>query len=332
MHLPGFKYPFFLLFLIPYFVYLYFYIFRGYGRSDASVAVSSQQIIKKRESIRTRTYPYLGYARFISVFLLIIALAAPGRNISYTSIKNRGIDIMIALDLSGSMRGEDFQPDNRLEVAKRVVSDFISKRSNDRIGLVVFAGNSYLQCPLIVDHEIIRDIVTDLDFNSVEEDGTAIGDAVALAASRMTGPGSEGKIILLITDGVNNRGEIDPETAAKTCSDMNIKVYTVGIGKEGKVPYPNPAGPMWPKQYLYNQFNEESLKSIAETTGGVYFRAESAGVFTASMEQINRLEKSENDVKVYNEFDDRSGVFLVSAILIFFLEITLRSLFYRKLP
>lgn len=332
MYLAGFKYPFFLLLLIPYFVYLYFFIFRGYGRRNASVAIPSQQIIKKRESIRTRTYPYLVYARFLSLFLLIIALAAPGRNISYTSIKNRGIDIMIAMDLSGSMKGEDFQPDNRLAVAKRVVSDFIGKRRNDRIGLVVFAGNAYLQCPLIVDHEIIREIVADLDFDSVEEDGTAIGDAIALAASRMTDTGAKGKIILLITDGVNNRGEIDPETAAKTCSDMNTKVYTVGIGKEGKVPYPNPAGPMWPKQYLYNQFNEESLKSMAETTGGVYFRAESTGVFSASMEQIDRLEKSENDVKVYNEFDDRSGIFLITGIIVFFLEITLRSLFYRKLP
>lgn len=332
MYLPGFKYPLFLLLLIPLFTYLYFYIFRQAGKLSASVAISSKEIIKKRESIKTRTYPYIGYARFISLFLLIIALAAPGKNISYTSIKNRGIDIMIALDLSGSMRGEDFQPDNRLVVAKRVVSDFISKRKNDRIGLVVFAGNSYLQCPLIVDHEIIKDIVADLDFDSVEEDGTAIGDAIALAASRMVDTATKGKMILLITDGMNNRGEIDPETAAKTCSDMNIKVYTVGIGKDGKVPYSNPAGSMWPKQYLLNQFNEESLKSTAETTGGVYFRAESTGVFTASMEQIDRIEKSESDVKVYNELDDRSGIFLITGVLIFFLEITLRSLFYRKLP
>jgi len=332
MYIPGFKYPLFLLLLIPLITYLYFYISRGTGRLRASVAVPSVEIIKKRESIKTRTYPYIGYSRFLSLFLLIIALAAPGKNISYTSIKNRGIDIMIALDLSGSMRGEDFQPDNRLAVAKRVVSDFISKRQNDRIGLVVFAGDSYLQCPLIVDHEIIREIVKDLDFDSVEEDGTAIGDAIALAASRMMDSGSKGKMILLITDGMNNRGEIDPETAAKTCSDMNIKVYTVGIGKDGRVPYPNAAGPMWPKQYLINQFNEESLKSTAETTGGIYFRAESTGVFTASMEKIDRIEKSESELKVYNEFDDRSGIFLIAGILVFFLEVALRSLFYRKLP
>jgi Ca-activated chloride channel family protein len=332
MYLPAFKYPLFFLLLIPLFTYLYFCIFRGTGRSSAAVAISSEGIVRKRESIKTLTYPYIGYTRFVSLFLLIIALAAPGKNISYTSIKNRGIDIMIALDLSGSMRGEDFQPDNRLAVAKRVVSDFISKRKNDRIGLVVFAGNSYLQCPLIVDHEIIRDIVAELDFDTVEEDGTAIGDAIALSASRMMDSSSKGKMVLLITDGMNNRGEVDPETAAKTCSDMNIKVYTVGIGRDGRVPYPNPAGPMWPKHYMMNQFNEEALKSTAELTGGAYFRAESTGIFTASMEQIDRIEKSESDVRAYNEFDDRSGFFLIAGILVFFIEVALRSLFYRKLP
>ena len=139
-------------------------------------------------------------------------------------------------------------------------------------------------------------------------------------------------MILLITDGMNNRGEIDPETAAKTCQELNIKVYAVGIGRDGRVPIANPAGPMFPRQYMMNQFNEESLKSTAETTGGAYFRAESTGAFTAGMEQIDSLEKSESDVRIYNEFDDRSGFFLLAGILIFFIEITLRSLFYRKLP
>ena len=139
-------------------------------------------------------------------------------------------------------------------------------------------------------------------------------------------------MILLITDGMNNRGEIDPETAAKTCSGLNIKVYTVGIGREGEVPYPNSAGPMFPKVYVRNHFNEESLKQTAETTGGIYFRADSTGVFTSSMEQIDKLEKSDADLKVYHEFDDRSGWILLAGLSIFFIEILLRSLFYRKLP
>ncbi len=328
----GFKYPFFLLLLIPFFLYLYFYIFRGAGKRSSAIAVSSSEVLKKRNSLKTRTYPYVGYLRFISIFFLIIALAAPGKKITSTSIKNRGLDIVIALDLSGSMQGEDFQPDNRLEVAKRVVSDFVSKRTNDRIGLVVFAGDAYLQSPLTVDHEILIDILADLDFSSVDEDGTAIGDALALSASRMMDSKAKGKMILLITDGMNNRGEIDPETAAKTCTELNIKVYTVGIGREGEVPYPDPRGPMFPKQYMMNHFNEGSLKNTAETTGGVYFRADSTGVFRTSMEQIDKLEKSETDIKIYNQFDDRSRWLLLTGIALFFIEVLLRSLVYRKLP
>lgn len=328
----GFKYPYFLLLLIPLLVYLYFYIFRGTGRRRSAITVSSSEIHKIRVSLKTITYPYIGYARITSIFLLIIALAAPGKNITYTSIKNQGLDIIIALDLSGSMMGEDFQPENRLEVAKKVVSDFVGKRQNDRIGLVVFAADAYLQSPLTLDHEIIREILAELDFDSVDEDGTAIGDALALSASRMMDNKAKGKMILLITDGMNNRGEIDPETAAKTCSEMNIKIYTVGIGRDGRIPISNPAGPMFPKQYMINQFNEESLKKTAEMTGGAYFRADSTGVFSASMEQIDKMEKSESDLKVYQEFDDRSGWILITGISLFFIEVLLRSLFYRKLP
>ncbi len=328
----GFKYPFFLLLLVPLACYWYFFIFKSRPGVSSAVAVSSSEIVKRRESLRTKTYPYIPYLRIASLFLLIVALAAPGKNINSTSIKNQGIDILIALDLSGSMRGEDFQPDNRLEVAKRVVSDFVAKRVNDRIGLVVFAGNAYLQSPLVADHDILKEIIAELDFDSVEEDGTAIGDAIALSASRMMESKAKGRMVLLITDGMNNRGEIDPETAAKTCSDLGIKVYTVGIGSEGRVPLSNPPGSLFPKQYMVNHFNEESLKKTAESTGGVYFRAQSTGVFTASMEQIDRLEKSEVDLKVYQQFEERSGWMLVAGIALFFIEILLRSAFYRKLP
>ena len=318
--------------LIPYAGIIALYIFRKTGKRRAAIAVSSSEIVRRRESFRTRTYPYLDYLRFVSLFILIIALAAPGRGITYSSVKNSGIDIMIALDLSGSMRGEDFQPDNRLGVAKRVVNGFIQKRMNDRIGLVVFAGDAYLQCPLTVEHGIITDIVDELDFDSVDEDGTAIGDAVALAASRMMESTAKSRIVLLITDGMNNRGEIDPETAAKTCAQLGIKVYTVGIGKEGLVPYPNPAGPMWPKEHVLNHFDEKSLKDIAGITGAKFYRAESGGVLWENIGDIDRLEKSEVDVRTWHEFYDRSGGFLIAGIALFFIEILLRSLVYRKIP
>jgi Ca-activated chloride channel family protein len=296
-----------------------------------AISTPSSHIIKMRESFKTRTYPRIIYLRFIAIFFLILALAGPGKNITYTSIKNYGLDIIITLDLSGSMRGEDFQP-NRLEVAKKVVLDFIAKRQNDRIGIVVFAGNAYLQSPLTVDKEIIKEIINDLDFDSVDEDGTAIGDAIALSSSRMMDSKAKSKLILLITDGVNNRGEIDPETAAEACADMNIKIYTVGIGKDGVVEYPNPAGSIFPKRRVMNQFNGESLEKISQITGGKYFRADSSGLFSESMEDIDKLEKSNADIKIYNEFDDRSGWILIAGISLFFIEIFLKSIFYRKLP
>ncbi len=327
-----FRSPLFLLLFIPYAGIIAWYIYRKLGKRRAAISVSSSSIIRARASFRTKTYGYLDCIRFVSLFLLIIALAAPGRGINFSSIKNRGIDIMIALDLSGSMRGKDFQPDNRLEVAKRVVDSFIRKRVNDRIGLVVFAGDAYLQSPLTVEHDIITEIVEELDFNTVDEDGTAIGDAIALAASRMIDSKAKSKIVLLITDGVNNRGEIDPETAAKSCAEMNIKVYAVGIGKEGLVPYPNRAGDMFPDEYMRNNFDGASLQKIASLTGAQFYRAESSGVFWEKINDIDRLEKSDVDVRTWHEFYDRSGIFLFAGIAFFFLEILLRAVVYRKVP
>lgn len=327
-----FRFPWFLLLLVPYAGLIAWYFYGKVYRKRAALPVSSSAIVKKRESFRTRTYNYLDYLRFASLLLLIIALAAPGRGVTFSSVKNTGIDIMIALDLSLSMQGKDFQPDNRLEVAKRVLNSFVQKRVNDRIGLVVFGVDSYLQSPLTVEHEIITDIVSELDFDSVDGRGTAVGDAIALAASRMIDSKAKSKIVMLITDGENNRGEIDPETAAKSCAEMGIKVYAVGIGKEGKVPYPNPAGPMFPDQYINSSFDVKELQKIAEITGARFYRAESTGVFWENINDIDRLEKSEVDIRTWHEFYDRSGGFLIAGLAIFFLEILLRSVFYRKVP
>jgi Ca-activated chloride channel family protein len=327
-----FRFPWFLLLFIPYAGIISWYFYGKISRRRAALPVSSASIIKKSESFRTRTYGYVDYLRFASLFFLIIALAAPGRGVNYSSIKNTGIDIMIALDLSLSMQAKDFQPDNRLEVAKRVLGSFVQKRRSDRIGLVVFGVDSYLQSPLTVEHEIITDIVGELDFDSVDGRGTAIGDAIALAASRMIDSKAKSRIVLLITDGENNRGEIDPETAAKSCAEMGIKVYTVGIGKEGRVPYPNPAGPMFPDQYVNSSFNVTELQKIADVTGAKFYRAESTGVFWENINDIDRLEKSEVDIRTWHEFYDRSGGFLIAGLALFFLEILLRSVVYRKVP
>ena len=326
-----FRNPYMLLLLIPYFTMIALYIYFRIYRREASFELSSAKLIARRTTFRTATYKGLVVLRFLAVLMLIIALARPGRGIDYTSINDYGIDIMICLDVSGSMRGEDFQPDNRLAVAKKVVKDFINKRPHDRIGMVIFAGEAFLQCPLTTEKNIIADITDEIDFDSVPVDGTAIGDAVALAASRMTDSTVASKMILLLTDGMNNRGEIDPETAATLCKGMDIKVYTVGIGKEGEVTYP--AGPaFFGKRKLINHFDERGLRKIAEITGSRFYRAESSGVLWQNITDIDRLEKSIVETKVYHEFYDRFGLFLLLATLFFFTEIILRSLIYRKIP
>jgi Ca-activated chloride channel family protein len=327
-----FKQPLMLLLLAPYALMVFWYFYARIGGRESAVALSSEKVLPARGSFRAATYRYLPALRFAAVLLLVVALARPGKGVHYSSVKNLGIDIMIALDVSGSMMGEDFQPKNRLSVAKEVVADFISKRKSDRIGMTVFAGEAYLQCPLTVEHPMLIDILSEIDFTSVSVDGTAIGDALALSASRLSDEKARSRIIVLLTDGVNNRGVIDPETAAGACRDLGIKVYCVGIGKEGRVPYPNPGGMVFGKRYLMNHFDETMLRDIAEKTGGRFYRAESGGVLWENIQDIDRLEKSEVEVKVYHEFYDRFQYLLAAAMALFFLEILLRSVVYRKIP
>ncbi len=227
--------------------------------------------------------------------------------------------------------GVDFHTVNRLSVSKRVVKEFILKRQHDRIGMVVFAGEAFLQSPLTTEKSILSDITDEIDFDSVPVDGTAIGDAIALAASRMTDSTAASRIILLLTDGMNNRGEIDPETAAFLCKGMDIKVYTIGIGKEGEVTYPSGSA-FFGKRKLINHFDERGLRKISEMTQARFYRAESSGVLWQNITDIDRLEKSIVETKVYHEFYDRFGWFLLLAAIFFFTEIILRSLIYRKIP
>ncbi len=326
-----FKNPMLLLLLIPWGLMLFWFLFRKLYDREAAVAISSETVVRARRSIRAQTYRFLPVLRFAAILLLVIALSRPGKGIHYSSVRNLGVDIMISMDVSLSMLAEDFQPKNRLAVSKQVIKDFVARRKTDRIGMVVFAGEAYLQCPLTLDHDIIQDIAGEVDFESVHVDGTAIGDAVALATARMMDSKAKSKIILLVTDGMNNRGSIDPETAAKAAAEMGIKIYTVGIGKKGEtVPYPT--GFMGMRQQVILDVDEDSLRSIAEITGGKYFNATSSGVLWQNFKDIDRLEKSQVELKQYHEFYDRFQWFLVAAAALFFIEIILRSVVYRKVP
>jgi len=324
-----FKDPLFLLLLVPWVVALFWFLWRRLYRREAAVAVSSEAVVPRRRSFRADTYRYLWILRFASALLLIIALARPGRGVDYTSLKNLGIDIMIAMDVSLSMLAEDFQPKNRITVAKQVIADFIKRRPTDRIGLVVFAGEAYLQCPLTLEHGMIADILEDVSFETVHVDGTAIGDALAMAVARLAESKAKNRIVLLVTDGMNNRGSIDPETAAKVAADLGVKVYTVGIGKKG-VPVPYPTGFMGMTRPVVMDMDEDSLREIARITGGRFYPATSSGVLWENIRDIDRLEKSEVEVKRYHEFYDRFQWPLYAAIAVFLLEILLRSAVYRK--
>jgi Ca-activated chloride channel homolog len=326
-----FKNPMLLLLLIPWAAMLFWFLFRKLYDREAAVAISSERVVRVRSSIRVRTYRFLPALRFAATLLIIIALSRPGKGIDYSSIKNLGVDIMITMDVSLSMLAEDFQPKNRLAVSKQVIKDFAGRRKSDRIGMVVFAGEAYLQCPLTLEHQMIQDIVNEVDFESVHVDGTAIGDAIALATARMMDSKSKSRIILLVTDGMNNRGSIDPETAAKAAAEMGIKIYTVGIGTKG-VPVPYPTGFMGMTQQVVLDMDEDTLRKIAEITGGKFYNATSSGVLWQNIKDIDRLEKSQVDLKQYHEFYDRFQWFLVAASVLFFLEILLRSVVYRKVP
>ncbi len=324
----SFNTPYFLLLFIPYFYLVYLFFFKEKFRRGASIALSSQHIVSDKRSIKTITYPYMPLLRFITLFLLIIALAGPGRSVSFTSIKSQGIDIMIALDLSLSMSAEDLEP-NRLSAAKKVLKEFIDKRGGDRIGLVVFAGDAYLQCPPTLEHDFLHDIVDELEFDTVSEDGTAVGNAVAVSAARLMDSSAKSRVLLLITDGVSNRGFIDTETAAESAAEMDMKIYAIGVGRDGEVSFTSPDGR---RGRLMNHFDERSLREAAALTGGKFYRADDSGALAESISDIDRLEKSEIETRKYYEFNDKSAPLILFAVSIFFIDILLRSLFYRKIP
>lgn len=327
-----FKTPWALVLLVPYAAFAFWYWKTKRNKKESSIGISSSRIVKGTKTLRSMIYPYLPALRFTAVLFLIVALARPGKGVDSSSVKSFGIDIMIALDLSPSMRGEDFEPKNRLYVAKEAMKSFIAMRPNDRIGVVVFSGDAYLQSPLTADHDMLADLVDEIDFDSVSEDGTAIGDALSLCASRLDQPNSKGKMILLLTDGVNNRGVIDPKTAADACAGMDVKVYAVGIGKEGPVPYPVSNGLSIFKRMMNNQFDEKAILELTDATGGMFYRAQSSGVLWENIKEIDKLEKSEFSVTSYHEFFDRFESWLFAAAALFMLELLLRTLVFRKVP
>lgn len=251
--------------------------------------------------------------RSLAIAALIIALARPQSSLSWQNTTTEGIDIVIASDISGSMLAEDFQP-NRLEAGKNIAIDFIKNRPDDRIGLVIFSGESFTQCPLTIDHDVLINLFKDVK-NGMINDGTAIGMGLATAVNRLKDSEAKSKVVILLTDGSNNAGSISPTTAAEIAKQFNIRVYTVGIGTKGFAPYPvqTPFGIQY--QRIPVDVDEATLTKIADVTGGKYFRATDNETLKHIYEQIDKLEKAKIDVTQYHK---KTEMFLPFALIALF--------------
>jgi len=249
---------------------------------------------------------------------------------SWQNVITEGIDIVIAIDISGSMLAEDFKP-NRLEASKEVADEFISKRPNDRIGLVVFSGESFTQCPLTTDHAILRNLFKDIKSGMIE-DGTAIGMGLATGVNRLETSEAKSKVIILLTDGVNNSGLISPATAAEIAKSFGIRVYTIGVGTQGTAPYPfqTPYGIKY--QQIQVKIDEVMLKEISDLTGGQYFRAVNKSSLEDIYEEIDKLEKSKIEVTEFKKKTERFLPFAIFAGILVLLELLFRNTLFRSIP
>jgi Ca-activated chloride channel family protein len=310
---------FFLLLLLPLAAGSYWWRRRRY---HAEMQVSTLEALKSvRPTWRQRLRSSLLILRMLAFVLLVVALARPRSASSSENITTEGIDIVIAVDISGSMLAEDFRP-NRIEAAKNVSSEFIDGRPSDRIGLVIFAGESFTQCPLTLDHAILKNLLKDVKSGMIE-DGTAIGMGLATSVSRLKESKAKSRVIILLTDGVNNRGFIDPLTAASIATTFGIRVYTIGVGTQGMAPYPmqTPFGIQY--QNMPVEIDEALLQKIAAETGGKYYRATDNRTLKGIYHEIDQLEKTKIEVTQFRRYSEKfydaasfAGIFLLLELLI----------------
>ena len=270
--------------------------------------------------------------RALAFALLVIAMARPQESLKEEDIKAEGIDIVLVMDLSSSMLARDFTPD-RLEVSKEVAAQFVDKRPYDRIGLAVFSGEAFTQCPLTTDHGVVKDFLQNLKCG-ILEDGTAIGMGLATAVNRLKDSESVSKVVILLTDGVNNSGYIQPMTAAQIASQFDVKVYTIGIGSVGEAL--TPVSVRSDGRYIFGlarvEIDEQLLKEIAEMTGGDYFRATSKEGLEEIYNKIDQLEKTEIEVTTIRRYSEEFYVFAGLGLLLLILELLLRYTVFRALP
>ena len=324
MVFANIEYLFLLLLLIPYIVW---YILK-WKKSQATLQISDARVYAHTP----KSYKnYLLHAlRIIALILIILVLARPQTTDNWQNSEIEGIDIMLAIDVSTSMLAEDLKP-NRLEAAKDVAAEFINGRPNDNIGLTLFAGESFTQCPLTVDHAVLLNLFQSIKCGIVT-DGTAIGMGIANAVTRLKDSKAKSKVIILLTDGTNNKGDISPLTAAEIAKSFGIRVYTIGVGTNGMAPYPYPIGNTVQYVNMPVEIDEKTLTQIAGTTDGNYFRATSNSKLKEVYEEIDKLEKTKLSVKEYSKRQEEYRLFALAAFLCILLEVLLRNSILKKIP
>lgn len=300
------------------------------GRRRATLIVSSTQ----GTAPRTLRY-YLRHVpivlRLLAISAMVIALARPVIVHHESETTTEGVDIVLAMDISGSMLARDFTPD-RLSASKRLATEFVAERTGDRLSVVAFAGEAFTQCPLTADQAAVGTMLSRLR-SGVVEDGTAIGNGLATAINRLRESGAKSKVVVLLTDGVNNRGQISPIMAAEIARDLGIKVYTIGVGSRDKAPMPA-IDPFGNQTFVMAdvEIDEELLRNIASTTSGRYFRANDNEALRNIYQQINELEKSEVQVTHYTSYDELFGRWLLLALLLLALEFIVARVILNRLP
>ena len=316
-----------LLLLIP---MIAWYIWKQ-KNAQTNIRLSSSdgfQKAPKTYKIYLRHLPFV--LRLLAVIFIIIALARPQTSNNWNQTTTEGIDIVLSIDISTSMLAEDLKP-NRLEAAKDVAASFINGRPTDNIGLVVFAGESFTQCPLTTDHAVLLNLLKDVRAGMIE-DGTAIGHGLATSVTRLKDSDAKSKVIILLTDGTNNRGEIAPVTAAEIAKAYNIRVYTIGVGTKGEAPYPfqTPSGVRY--QNIVVDIDEPTLTRIAQITGGLYFRATNNTALKEIYQEIDQLEKTKMSVQEYSKKQEEYLKYMLLAFLFFGLEFFTRYTILRNIP
>jgi Ca-activated chloride channel family protein len=322
-----------LLLLIPLLAWL-----KGRRGAPPAFVYSSVQLVRAMQNIhRSRFGGFLGSLRWLALALCIVAVAQPRLAKSTTEVKASGVDIAVALDLSGSMISEDFEVRgervNRFNMARQVLKSFIDKRPNDRIGLVLFASQAYVGTPLTLDHDFLQANLERLEIGAIDQNSTAIGDGLATAVNRLRDLKAKSKIVILMTDGQNNSGKLAPLLAAEAAKSLGVKVYTVGIGMRGQAPMP--ARDMFGRkvyQMVPVDIDEDTLQKVAGMTGGKYYRADNAEKFKQIYDEIDKLEKTEASVKKYTQFTELFPWFVAAGLAMLLIEFVLAQTAFRRLP